>query len=297
MASKKEMFKKRAVEVATIHNIYKPAPIGGFNDVERVKNSIVILDELRDLIRPLSQEQFNQLEQNLLTHGCQDALILWETTSSELQHDDLDTTVYVLVDGHNRYAICQKNKIEFKINLKIFESFEKVKEFMIDLQLGRRNITPEEESYLRGLKYNNQKTNRGSVLQVQQSEEKPVNIAEKLAIEQNVSVRTIKNDGKFADGLTKLNKDLQEKVLSGSKDFSKKQIQALADLKDIEAGSISDLSTLILDKKLELESHTLTLTFPKETLRNQIITLAAQLNKESDCDLLIKKIYQFKSVL
>ena len=297
MASKKEMFKKRAVEVATIHNIHKPAPIGGFNDVERIKNSIVLLDELRDLIRPLSQEQFNQLEQNLLTHGCQDALILWETTSSELLQDELDTTVYVLVDGHNRYAICQKNKIEFKINLKIFESLEKVKEFMIDLQLGRRNITPEEESYLRGLKYNNQKTNRGSVLQAKKSEEKPVNIAEKLAIEQNVSVRTIKNDGKFADGLTKLNKDLQEKVLSGSKEFSKKQIQALADLNYIEAGSISELSTLTPDKKLTLESDTPTLTFPKETLRNQIITLAAQLNKESDCDLLIKKIHQFKSIL
>lgn len=294
MASKKELFKKRAVEVATIHNTPKPAPIGGFNDIERIKNAIVIIDELKDLIRPLSQEQFNQLEQNLLMHGCQDALILWETTSTELQQDDLDTTVYVLVDGHNRYAICQKNKIEFKINLKIFESIEKVKEFMIDLQLGRRNITPEEESYLRGLKYNTQKANRGVALQVQGEDSKPVNVAEKLADEFNVSVRTIKNDGKFAEGLSKLSKELQEQVLTGSSVLSKKQIQTLADRKDIGVESIQNLSEVSTntEKPKNVES-----TIPKETLRSQIIALASNLSKESDCDLLIKKIYQLKSVL
>lgn len=296
MGSKKEIFKKRAVEVATIHNIPKPAPIGGFNDVERIKSSIVILDELRDLIRPLSQEQFTQLEQNLITHGCQDALILWETTSTELQQDDLDRTVYVLVDGHNRYAICQKNKIEFKINLKIFESIEKVKEFMIDLQLGRRNITPEEESYLRGLKYNTQKGSRGVALQVQGEDNKPVNVAEKLADEFNVSVRTIKNDGKFAEGLSKLSKVLQEQVLSGTSALSKKQIQLLADRKDIDLESITDLNE-IFSKTEKSNPIIIASTIPKETLRSQIIELANNIAKESDCDLLIKKIYQLKSVL
>ena len=295
MASKKEIFKKRAVEVATIHNIPKPAPIGGFNDVERIKGAIVIIDELKNLIRPLSQEQFTQLEQNLLTHGCQDALILWETTTTELQQDDLDTTVYVLVDGHNRYAICQKNKIEFKINLKIFDSIEKVKEFMIDLQLGRRNITPEEESYLRGLKYNTQKANRGVVLQTH-DDNKPINVAEKLADEFNVSVRTIKNDGKFAEGLSKLSKHLQEQVLSGSSVLSKKQIQTLANRKDIGVESILDLSTLNLTLE-KSSSAAFTSPIPQETLRSQIITLANNLAKEADCDLLIKKIYQLKSVL
>ncbi len=296
MASKKELFKKRAVEVATIHNIPKPAPIGGFNDVERIKNSIVILDELRDLIRPLSTEQFTQLEQNLITHGCQDALILWETTSTELQQDDLDRTVYVLVDGHNRYAICQKNKIEFKINLKIFESIEKVKEFMIDLQLGRRNITPEEESYLRGLKYNTQKGNRGVVLQTQGEESKPINVAEKLADEFNVSVRTIKNDGKFAEGLSKLSKELQEQVLSGTSLLSKKQVQLLADRKELGVESIVDLNEI--HKNTEKPAQPITAnTVTQETLRSQIIALANNISKEADCDLLIKKLYQLKSVL
>lgn len=296
MASKKELFKKRAVEVATIHNIPKPAPIGGFNDVERIKNSIVILDELRDLIRPLSTEQFTQLEQNLITHGCQDALILWETTSTELQQDDLDRTVYVLVDGHNRYAICQKNKIEFKINLKIFESIEKVKEFMIDLQLGRRNITPEEESYLRGLKYNTQKGNRGVVLQTQGEESKPINVAEKLADEFNVSVRTIKNDGKFAEGLSKLSKELQEQVLSGTSLLSKKQVQLLADRKELGVESIVDLNEI--HKNTEKPAQPIIAnSVTQETLRSQIIALANNISKEADCDLLIKKLYQLKSVL
>ncbi|MFY7888724.1 MAG: hypothetical protein ACOVOW_07440 [Spirosomataceae bacterium] len=296
MASKKDLFKKRAVEVATIHNTPKPAPLGGgFNDIERIKNNIVILDELRDLIRPLSPEQFGQLEQNLLAHGCQDALILWETSTTELQQDDLDTIVYVLVDGHNRFAICQKNKIEFKINLKIFESLEKVKEFMIDLQLGRRNITPEEESYLRGLKYNTQKTTRGSILQVQDEQEKPVNVAEKLAEEFNVSVRTIKNDGKFAQGLTKLSKELQEQVLSGNKAISKKQIQLLADRSDIAPEAINDLSALVTKSDSEASGvQTSQLPSVSKVLKNSIINLANQLTSESDCDVLIQKIQEFK---
>lgn len=294
MASKKDLFKKRAVEVATIHNTPKPAPVGGgFNDIERIKNNIVILDELRDLIRPLSTEQFNQLEQNLIAHGCQDALILWETSSTELQQDELDTVIYVLVDGHNRYHICQKNKIEFKINLKIFESLEKVKEFMIDLQLGRRNITPEEESYLRGLKYNSQKTNRGSVLQLQGENEKPINVAEQLAEQFNVSVRTIKNDGKFAEGMGKLSKELQEQVLSGSKELSKKQIQALAGLKNIDNGSITALEEVSVPK-VTIEPK---ITGDNIPLKNDIIYLANNLKTIADCDTLIQKIEALKHLL
>jgi hypothetical protein len=290
MTSKKDAFKKRAAEVALIHNT--PKPMGGFNDVERIKKSITIVEELQDLIRPLSEEQLTQLEKNLLEHGCQDALILWETTATELGKDtDDDAIIYVLIDGHNRYQLCQKNKIEFKISLKLFSSLEKVKEFMIDLQLGRRNITPEEESYLRGLKYNALKTNRGIVLQNNEAEDaqknSPVNVAEKLATAFNVSVRTIKNDGKFATGINKLSKELQEEILSGKKSISKKDIQLLADRNDLDAGSIDDKALLMEVKPKE----------STQNLRSEIQTLARNLKNQLDCDVLIEKVALLKQGL
>jgi hypothetical protein len=61
------------------------------------------------------------------------------------------------VDGHNRYEICKKNGISFSVQLMSFGSLQQVKEYMIDLQLGRRNLTPEQVSYFRGLRFLNEK--------------------------------------------------------------------------------------------------------------------------------------------
>ena len=44
-----------------------------------------------------SNEQ-NELEKSILADGCRDALVLWGD---------------VLVDGHNRYEICQTHQVAF----------------------------------------------------------------------------------------------------------------------------------------------------------------------------------------
>ena len=63
-------------------------------------------------------------------------------------------SAFMLFDGpHHRYEICQRNGIDFHIELMSFTTIEDVKDFMIDFQVGRRNMTAEQISYLRGLKY------------------------------------------------------------------------------------------------------------------------------------------------
>jgi hypothetical protein len=295
MASKKELFKKKAQELTAIHNTPKPTALGAFNDVERVKSSIEFLPELQEFIRPLTSEQFAQLEQNIVTHGCQDALILWETSAYDLGRGESELSVYVLVDGHNRYNICKKNKIDFKIALKVFESIDEVKEFMIDLQIGRRNLTLEEESYYRGLKYNSQKGNRGIALQtVQKGEgEQAINVAESLAKTFNVTSRTIKNDGKFAEGMTKLSKELRNEVLQGVSKLSKKDIQDLA-VTTYETDSIASLTDLKnLEKNQVGEEH----GNNKSVLLEEIKKLSDNLKSRKSCELLINKITIFKLLL
>lgn len=294
MASKKELFRKKAQELTAIHNVAKPTALGAFNDVERVKSSIEILPELKTFIRPLTSEQFFQLEQNIITHGCQDALVLWETTNYDLGRGEEERPVYILIDGHNRYEICQKNKVDFKITLKVFESIDAVKEYMIDLQIGRRNLTLEEESYYRGLKYNAQKGGRGSALLMAQKGEAAVNVADELSKKFSVTSRTIKNDGKFADGMNKLSQDLRNEILQGNSKISRKYIQSLADLNTGtgEINSIEELSSFLRigEDENKVEDH-------KQLLIGEIMKLTSQLKTQKNCDLLIKKVTELKVFL
>ena len=87
---------------------------------------IVIDNEFRSLIPPLTDEEYDGLRDSILAEGCRDALVLWNDT---------------LVDGHNRYEICSKHGIPFKTIQKDFDSREDAMLWMIDLQRNRRNLS------------------------------------------------------------------------------------------------------------------------------------------------------------
>jgi hypothetical protein len=88
---------------------------------------IVIDPEIQAYIDPLTPDEHDALERSLVTEGCRDALVLW----GEL-----------LVDGHNRYGICQKHDLPFRtVQNTRFRSVEDVKLWMIEQHLGRRSLT------------------------------------------------------------------------------------------------------------------------------------------------------------
>ncbi|MFD4836960.1 hypothetical protein ACFWP0_05585 [Achromobacter sp. NPDC058515] len=86
------------------------------------------IDEgLRAYIDPLTEDEHAALERSLLADGCRDALVLW---------GDL------LVDGHNRYALCVKHGIPFQTTQNPrFKSMEDVHLWMIENHLGRRSVS------------------------------------------------------------------------------------------------------------------------------------------------------------
>ena len=63
---------------------------------------IIIKDSFKDNLPKLSEEEFRQLEVDILQNGCRDPLVLWKGKN-------------ILVDGHHRYAICTKHNISYKI--------------------------------------------------------------------------------------------------------------------------------------------------------------------------------------
>jgi ParB-like chromosome segregation protein Spo0J len=94
--------------------------------IEELQRAIVIDPEFESLIPPLSADEFKQLEANIRRDGCTDPL----TFSNG-----------ILVDGHNRYKICQKRGIAFKTEtLKDCLTRDHVMVWIDERQLGRRNL-------------------------------------------------------------------------------------------------------------------------------------------------------------
>ncbi|NJO00476.1 MAG: hypothetical protein HC880_01235 [Bacteroidia bacterium] len=193
----------------------------------QIKSSLVIKEELRTLIPPLTSEEYNQLQENIRTEGCRDALVVWKNGKE-----------HILVDGHNRYKICTENKIDFRIELKEFRSIDHAKDWMVSNQLGKRNLTEEAKSYLRGKQYESEKRQVGGTgkNQYTSSEElktgdanvKSTRTREKLAEEHKVSPKTIERDEKYAESIDKLTGDdsgLKWKILNKEINLPKKTIE------------------------------------------------------------------------
>ena len=80
----------------------------------------------RDLIQSLTADEFKQLEDNVLAEGIRDAIVVWNDT---------------IVDGHNRYQLAQKHSLQFDLHEVDFNSQDEAVLWIIDNQLGRRNLT------------------------------------------------------------------------------------------------------------------------------------------------------------
>lgn len=94
---------------------------------------IVVLPELKAYIDPLTLDEHESLERSILDEGCRDALVLWGN---------------ILVDGHNRFGICQKHGLPFKtVQNERFQNMEDIHLWMIDQHLGRRSVS----DYQRGV--------------------------------------------------------------------------------------------------------------------------------------------------
>lgn len=95
--------------------------------------NLIIDNEFKNLIPPLSNEEFKGLEENIIKDGCRDALILWND---------------ILIDGHNRYEICNKHNIPFKTTQLNFKDRQAAIEWIILNQFGRRNLPLHERARL-----------------------------------------------------------------------------------------------------------------------------------------------------
>ncbi|MCP4651100.1 MAG: hypothetical protein GY853_13615 [PVC group bacterium] len=145
---------------------------------------IAVNPEFKAIIPPLTEQEYKQLEQNILTNGCLNPIITWRDT---------------IIDGHNRYAICHKHDIDFDIKkIKyIIESEAAAKIWIVKNQFGRRNINAYQRSVL-ALQLEEYyqakaktKQQAGGVEKVPQTSAKAIETRQELAKEAGVSHDTI----------------------------------------------------------------------------------------------------------
>lgn len=88
--------------------------------------------QFEELLPPLTDEEFRQLEENILESGIRDPLVVWKTPSGN----------EVLVDGHNRLKIAQKHNLKYETVYMTFDDFDDVKLWIYRNQKGRREMNP-----------------------------------------------------------------------------------------------------------------------------------------------------------
>ena len=189
---------------------------------DKIIDSIRIYEEFKELIAPLSEEEIIRLENNILQEGIRDPLILWKSEDE-----------YVLIDGHNRYAIAKKHGLEFPYKTMEFKDKEEVEIWMVNNQLGRRNITSIQRKYLLGQKYETEKrmygTNRFTMLL--EEEETKGKTKKKIAQEENISESTVMRAAKLYQAINTIaaqNKDIRNKLLTY--ETSSKNIEKLSQI-------------------------------------------------------------------
>lgn len=187
-----------------------------------------INDEFKNLIPPLTKDEFSLLEQSILQEGCRDSLVLWGN---------------IIVDGHNRYAICQKHEIKFNTVQREFESKEEASNWIIDNQLARRNLTVEKKKYLVGKKYQLEKNTHGGDRRSNKSssdfpnlKEKPrKKTVEKIADEYKIHKDTVIEADKYAKAIDVIventTPEIKDIILNREIQSTAQEVQILAKYK------------------------------------------------------------------
>jgi ParB-like chromosome segregation protein Spo0J len=85
--------------------------------------------EFVSLVPEPDADTLRVLEESLKTDGCMDPIVVW----AEEQ---------ILLDGHHRYAICQRLGIDFDVRLKSLPDRDHAVLWVLRLHLARRNLTP-----------------------------------------------------------------------------------------------------------------------------------------------------------
>jgi hypothetical protein len=191
--------------------------------------------EFERLIPPLSRAERALLEDSLKKEGCRDPLVVWAPHN-------------IILDGHNRWALCNLHDIPFRTVDVELPDREAARNWLIERQFSRRNLTSAGASYLRGKRYLAERGGRGGDRKSEAAGSKSQNVTlipteariseadtkKRLAKEFRVSFMTIQRDAEFAEAVDALAGNCGEQarslILSGDARLTRQQVGRLVQL-------------------------------------------------------------------
>ncbi|MCK5270452.1 MAG: ParB N-terminal domain-containing protein [Sedimentisphaerales bacterium] len=213
---------------------------------------IKVARQFQDLIFPLTDQEKSALEKSILRYGVRDSLVVWENGAN------------YLIDGLHRWEIIQRHKIsEYQVTKLHFDNKHEAINWVIDNQLGRRNCTPDAISYLRGVRYQNEKQNHGGDRK-SSGNNCHLNTAERLSEAYKVSPKTIRNDEKYTTAVEAVAKiypslekrrDVKRKILTRQISASKKDIIELSQLAPTHIKQVVSGAKELWQVKIEIEQQ------------------------------------------
>lgn len=180
--------------------------------------------EFRDKIPPLTDDEYRQLEENIVSDGeIYEPIVVWDGT---------------IVDGHNRWKIhLDHPDIPFRTKEMQFADKWAAFDWMYRKQLGRRNLTDEQRTYLLGKLYESRKRSKGASDGFRGNQHTNVvkeeklllpNTAEQIGAEVGVSHDTVKKAEKFSNGVDAirgLSPAAADTILQGKANLTKKTVR------------------------------------------------------------------------
>lgn len=188
--------------------------------------------EFESRIPPLTDDEFQQLEENILADGVIiSPIIVWDG---------------VIIDGHNRFRIAEKHpNIGFTTSERHFDNRHEVLAWICKNQLGRRNLTFHQKRYLIGKQYDSEKASHGGdrkSTEVKSNGQKDQMIfdqttAKRIADENGIGEKTVRRAAQYSravDLADDLEPGIRKEILSGAIKATNKEICALATATDEE---------------------------------------------------------------
>ena len=220
---------------------------------------IEINEKFRKYLFPLSNEEYETLKESIKNEGLIQPITIWNDYFNESSY---------IVDGHNRYNICNELNIEPLFIEKEFKTEDDVLEWIDRNQFGRRNLNDLQRKIVIGRMYESRKKQglRNDLTSTQNG--KKLWTSEKISDELGIGKNTVIRASKMHLNLEKIkNKDeeIYDKIVSGE-----------IKVKDNEIETIKDN----LDTFKKLVKHGINKNFSTEIKRKEIIKNNEELIKQ-----------------
>ena len=200
--------------------------------------------ELNGVLPKLSDADYKALEQSLLTDGFKGApIMVWGD---------------IIVDGHNRYEICNKHNIPYEVKEIKFENKEEAIIWMVRQQLGRRTLTPLQrisivekyKPFYKKKAKKNMSLGGGDKKSGLENSTNPISVENKIDVRAELAKDADVSTNTYSKGMKILesgNEELIKETINGQKSINKA-------FNELKKNADTDKSEIVSDPDTELKN-------------------------------------------